>query len=109
MTGKKGVFFAVLILMISGWTVGSNFIKEEYSMNVSSELNLASLFVKNNTINSVDNELFDKLMLKLMDIAHMSSLSAAIIRDNEIEWTKGYGLYDRERNKYADKNTIYKP
>ncbi|KAA0003147.1 MAG: serine hydrolase [Thermoplasmata archaeon] len=55
----------------------------------------------------VNDELFEKIMLKLMEIAHMSALSAAIIKDNKLIWAKGFGLYDRENNKQADEKTIY--
>jgi len=42
-----------------------------------------------------------------MNMAHMSALSAAIIKENEVIWAKGYGLYDREKGKEAKEDTIY--
>ncbi|MEM2509180.1 MAG: serine hydrolase domain-containing protein, partial [Candidatus Thermoplasmatota archaeon] len=50
---------------------------------------------------------FDNKIEKIMEIAHFSSLSACIIKGNEIIWSKGYGIYDRENNKKADENVIY--
>ncbi|MBC7081455.1 MAG: beta-lactamase family protein [Thermoplasmatales archaeon] len=50
---------------------------------------------------------FDRKIEKIMEIAHFSSLSACIIKNNEIIWSKGYGIYDRENNKKTDENVIY--
>lgn len=57
--------------------------------------------------NFINDGVFEKLIIKLMKIAHMPSLSALIIKDNEILWSDGFGLYDMERNKEADEKTIY--
>lgn len=54
-----------------------------------------------------NEELFEKLIMKLMNLSHMSALSAAIIKDDECIWAKGFGLYDRENNKYNDEKTIF--
>jgi len=56
---------------------------------------------------AVNEEIFDMLITRVMKMAHMSALSAAIIKDGKVVWAKGYGLYDRERNKEATENTIY--
>lgn len=54
-----------------------------------------------------NDEFFERAITKLMVMAHMSALSAAIVRGNEVVWAKGFGLYDRENNKEADERTIY--
>jgi len=51
--------------------------------------------------------LFDLKMLLLMKIAKFPSLSACVIEDDEVTWSKGYGLYDLENSKHATENTIY--
>ena len=56
---------------------------------------------------SGSEEFIDNLIKSLMSLAQIPALSAAIIKDDEIVWTKGYGIYDRENNKIADADTIY--
>lgn len=57
---------------------------------------------------TLDNHLFFERYIKLlMKIGHMPSLSACIIKENEIVWSNGYGYYDIENNKEASDNTIY--
>ncbi len=50
---------------------------------------------------------FDNLIESIMSLAHMSALSTAIVVDNELVYSNGYGLYDRENNKEATEETIY--
>jgi CubicO group peptidase (beta-lactamase class C family) len=54
-----------------------------------------------------NNARYDILIRSLLAFAHMPSLSAAIVSDDELIWTHGYGLYDRENNKEAADDTIY--
>lgn len=49
----------------------------------------------------------EKHILKQMKTAHLSALSTAIVVKDKTVWTKGFGLYDREKNKLADEKTIY--
>ena len=42
---------------------------------------------------AVNEEIFDMLITRVMKMAHMSALSAAIIKDGKVVWAKGYGLY----------------
>jgi len=57
---------------------------------------------------SLYNDLiFDRLIMFLMKLGHMPSLSTCIIKNNEVVWDMGYGLYDIEHNKDASENTIY--
>jgi len=58
-------------------------------------------------IGSCGDILFERLIVKLMELVRMSALSAAIIKDNEVVWAKGYGLYDRGNTKEADDYTIF--
>jgi len=55
----------------------------------------------------VEDSSFDRYMNFLMKAAHLPSLSACIVKDDEIVWSKGYGYYDIENNKQATDETIY--
>jgi len=57
--------------------------------------------------NGISEKIFDRLIEALMSLAQMSSISAAIVKDNELVWAKGYGLYDRENNKETNEEVIY--
>ena len=50
---------------------------------------------------------FDLKMEVLMKLAKFPSLSACIIKGNEVTWSKGYGFYDLKNNTPASANTIY--
>ena len=54
---------------------------------------------------SYDDSIFDKKIGLLMRIAHIPSLSACIIKDEEIIWYKGYGFYDGKND--PDEHTSY--
>jgi len=53
------------------------------------------------------NDRFDNTIEFLLKIIHISALSVGIVKNNELIWTNGYGLYDRENNKAAADDTIY--
>jgi CubicO group peptidase (beta-lactamase class C family) len=50
---------------------------------------------------------FDRKISFLMKIAGFPSLSACIIKDDQIIWSKGYGYYDRSERKPATTDTVY--
>jgi len=50
---------------------------------------------------------FDQKISFLMRIIGFPSLSACIIKDDQIVWSKGYGYYDLSEKKQATKDTIY--
>ncbi len=50
---------------------------------------------------------FDRKITLLMGIIGYPSLSACIIRDDQIVWSKGYGTYDRSERKPATFDTQY--
>jgi CubicO group peptidase (beta-lactamase class C family) len=52
-------------------------------------------------------DISDKLIEVVMSLAHISSLSAAIVKDNELVWAHGYRRYDRENNKQTTEDIIY--
>ncbi len=51
--------------------------------------------------------LFDKYITFLMKFAYKPSVSACIIINDSVVWSKGYGLYDIENNKPATPDTLY--
>jgi len=64
--------------------------------------------IPSNKQEHVANEiLFDRYIELLMKFAHKPSISACIIKDKSIVWSKGYGLYDIEKNKQAKPDTLY--
>ena len=56
---------------------------------------------------SNDDQNFDRKINLLMKIGHIPSLSACIIKNNSVVWSKGYGEFDRENHKKASTDTIY--
>ena len=56
---------------------------------------------------SLRDQIFDRILTLLMKIGHFPSLSACIIKNNEVVWSNGYGFYDIEGEKYSTENTIY--
>jgi len=70
-------------------------------------INLASASMEYNQEYNPAYHRFDNLIKSIMSFAHMSALSTAIVMDNELIYSNGYGLYDRENNKEATEETIY--
>jgi CubicO group peptidase (beta-lactamase class C family) len=64
---------------------------------------------ENETITSVlaDDRVFDRLITLLMHLGHFPSVSACIVLEDEVVWSKGYGLYDLDNEKPATDQTIY--
>jgi len=54
-----------------------------------------------------DDTLLDAKMALAMKIAGFPALSACIIKDDQITWSKGYGYYDIQGKKSASIDTIY--
>jgi CubicO group peptidase (beta-lactamase class C family) len=55
----------------------------------------------------LNDNLFDKKISFLIKFLKFPSLTACIIKDDDIIWSKGYGYYDLRNMKEADPNTIY--
>lgn len=56
---------------------------------------------------SVNDAAFDHKISVLMKIAGLPSLTACIIKNNQMIWSKGYGYYDRSEQKPATTDTVY--
>jgi len=54
-----------------------------------------------------DDLVFDRMITVLMKVGNIPSISASIIKDDNVVWSNGYGLYDIEHDKEASENTIY--
>lgn len=65
-----------------------------------------TILLKKQYVSSEDT-LIERLLVRLMDLAHMSALSAAIVKDDKLVWAEGFGLYDRENNRKSDEETIF--
>ena len=50
---------------------------------------------------------FDIMIQLLMRLSKVPSISACVISNNTIVWTKGYGMYDIENKKPATNETLY--
>ncbi len=50
---------------------------------------------------------FNEAVTAVMRMGRMSAMSAAIVKDGELAWSEGYGLYDRERGREAADGTVY--
>lgn len=66
--------------------------------------NKIGAYVKEGIKNEV---LFDSFIELLMKFAHKPSVSAGIVKGDELVWSKGYGFYNIEENKQAQPDTIY--
>jgi CubicO group peptidase (beta-lactamase class C family) len=59
------------------------------------------------TNNGINDTIFDLKMSFLMKLFHFPSLSACVIKGDEVIWSDSYGFYDLEDRKSTTENTIY--
>lgn len=98
MHGRKTSLLVVVVLVLSGTATGMAALRNQTRGDDTASL----------TGSWVEGHPFrDRLMDRLMDIGHLSALSAAIVQNGETTWAEGYGLYDRDNGKEAGTNTIY--
>ena len=55
----------------------------------------------------VQDDFFDRIIERLMDFGYFPSVSACIIKGDEIVWSKGYGLSNIENDTSATDETVY--
>jgi CubicO group peptidase (beta-lactamase class C family) len=60
-----------------------------------------------NEIVEQENDRFDEIILNIMNHCHFPSVSACIIKDDQVVWSKGYGLSNIEQNYASTENTMY--
>ena len=94
---RKLSFFLVILLLMGSTLIPA--MELTFAENETVQLGRCS--------NSYDDIFFDSLMTLLMKIGHVPSVSACIIKENEVVWSKGYGLYDIEQGKSATETTLY--
>lgn len=99
---KHNLFNKSLALVIISLFIGTTFIP--VTGRILSENKTLPL---EKQIGSNDDLFFDLKIKLLMKLCHMPSLSACIIKDNSIAWSKGYGFYDIIHKKKASDDTIY--
>ncbi len=93
----KVIAAGVVFLMVSSFFIGGGIAQNRKGDAISTPVS--------NYENS--DKIFEKSIIMLMRMAHMSALSAAIVKGDKLVWAKGFGLYDRENGKEADEKTIY--
>ncbi|MFO7677114.1 MAG: serine hydrolase domain-containing protein [Thermoplasmatota archaeon] len=95
-TTLKIITTAILILIVT-------------ATHPSLQVHAESPIQDNKELESLDisSTLFDNKINLLMRLAGFLSLSACIIKDDQIIWSKGYGYYDLENKKQATTDTIY--
>ncbi|UCB58342.1 MAG: beta-lactamase family protein [Thermoplasmatales archaeon] len=101
---EKNIFKKCLVPFIVLLLVGSNFIS--VSANHDSE-NKVKLNLTDEHRNEIKNIFFDLKISLFMKLARFPSISACIINDNQVIWSKGYGYYDLKNKKEATSDTIY--
>ncbi len=65
----------------------------------------SQLFKQQNDIS--DDQSFDEIIELLMERGHFPSISACIIKKDQVVWSQGYGFSDRENNIAATDSTVY--
>ncbi len=95
---KKKIITFVIITILFGINIiptiesSTDFDKKLYS-------------IRNNE--NLSNLLFDMYISFLMKLANKPSISACVIKNESIVWSKAYGHYDIENNKPATPDTLY--
>jgi len=92
----------ILTLIIIGIFIGVTFSPIAVGITLTKEQNIVS-----DSTQDLSETLFDIYIKTLMRIAHKPSISACIIVNNSVVWSKGYGYYDLENKKPATKDTLY--
>jgi CubicO group peptidase (beta-lactamase class C family) len=97
---RKNIVRKVLVVEIIFLFFGLCFLS--YSDHVVSKNKIVG---ESDRVNNDNN--FDSKIDLLMKFGHMPSLSACIIKNDSIQWYKGYGYCDRSHKKIPTENTIY--
>ncbi|MBN2065573.1 MAG: serine hydrolase [Candidatus Thermoplasmatota archaeon] len=110
---KKKIMIGVLIICINLLLLSlsaastndtASFGKEKVGLLRSLEKNFDMRGVN---AEEIKENFVDCLLYRLMKLAHMSALAAAIVKEDKVVWTKGFGVYDRENNKKTTEETIF--
>ena len=86
---KRFVSICIIVLLISSCLL----------------VNGLSLTIKEK--NNGNNDDFDTFIKQIMDSSHFPSISACIIKNDDVVWSNGYGFSDIEENNLASDETVY--
>ena len=86
-------YIAIIVFLLLLGTIQAGIINEKRNFD--------------NNREKINDAIFDKVIESIMKSAHMSAMSACIVKNGKVVWAKGYGLYDRENGKEAGNETIY--
>jgi len=101
---KKNSLIKIFAIITVISFIGSSFIS--VSANIISDEQNKSIIL-NSQRNELNNNLFDMKMSFLMKFATFPSLSACIINNDQVIWSKSYGYYDLKNEKEPNSYTIY--
>lgn len=90
-----GIFVCMLLITICVIPVMGTFLAQSVETT------------KNDSYALLNDRAFDRKITLFMRIAGFPSLTACIIKDDQVLWSKGYGYYDRSEQKPANPDTIY--
>jgi CubicO group peptidase (beta-lactamase class C family) len=90
---RRMIFLSTLFILFSNVLVpvSGNLVKEPLIVN---------------RVNVVDDD-FDQTIIDYMNNAHWPSIALAIIKNNSMVWSKGYGYADVKNKKEATNETVY--
>ena len=94
------IFGVIIVLLL----FGTSFVSVSANIIVDNQNKTNDIYEEKN---EMDNNFFDKKISLFMKLAKFPSLSACIINDDQVIWSKGYGDYDLKNNKEPNKDTIY--
>jgi len=98
---RKHIVYGILILFISVS------ITPVVSENVGNQKTEMTEYQNNTYKYTILDTIFDKLFTYYMDYGHFPSLSACIVKSDNVVWDDAYGFYDLENSKQATTDTIY--
>jgi len=101
---KKDTSIKCLATIIIFLFIGSSFISVSASLIID---NQNKSIISDEQRNGSEDIFFDMKMSYLMKFAKFPSLSACIINNDQVIWSKGYGYYDLEHQKEPTPDTIY--
>ena len=96
---KKYFSIIILLTLLTTGSMSTSAILIDYNQNKSN--------IYNFELDSINDNLLDKKISLLMKFAKFPSISACIVKNDQIVWEKGYGYYDLTNEKIPDSNTIY--
>jgi CubicO group peptidase (beta-lactamase class C family) len=101
---EKNTSIRCLATIITFLLIGTSFVAVSARFIDDSQNELIILHEQRN---GLKDNFFDMTISFLMKFAKFPSLSACIINNDQVIWSKGYGYYDIENQKESNPDTIY--